>query len=48
MKKKKNVKKNRPDYPTDALNLQRLPKSFSPLHVKNATFFLSYFLKNDD
>ena len=27
---------------------QRLPKSFSQLHVKNSRFFLSYFLKNDD
>ena len=24
---------------------QRLPKSFSELHVKNSSFFLSYFLK---
>ena len=27
---------------------QKLPKSFSQLHVKNSTFFLSYFLKKDD
>ena len=27
---------------------QRLPKSFSELHVKNSRFFLSYFLKKDD
>ena len=27
---------------------QRLPKSFSQLHVKNSRFFLSYFLKKDD
>ena len=27
---------------------QKLPKSFSQLHVKNSRFFLSYFLKKDD
>ena len=27
---------------------QRLPKSFSQLHVKNSRFFLPYFLKKDD
>ena len=27
---------------------QRLPKSFSQLHVKNSRFFLSFFLKKDD
>ena len=27
---------------------QRLPKSFSQLHVKNSRFFLSYFLQKDD
>ena len=27
---------------------QRLPKSFSQLHVKNSRFFFSYFLKKDD
>ena len=27
---------------------QWLPKSFSQLHVKNSTFFRSYFLKKDD
>ena len=27
---------------------QRLPKSFSQLHVKNSRFFLLYFLKKDD
>ena len=27
---------------------QRLPKSFSQVHVKNSRFFLSYFLKKDD
>ena len=27
---------------------QRLPKSFSQLHVKNSRFFLSYILKKDD
>ena len=27
---------------------QRLPKSFSQLHVKNPRFFRSYFLKKDD
>ena len=27
---------------------QRLPKSFSQLHVKNSRFFLSYFWKKDD
>ena len=27
---------------------QRLPKSFSQLHVKDSGFFLSYFLKKDD
>ena len=27
---------------------QRLSKSFSQLHVKNARFFLSYFLQKDD
>ena len=27
---------------------QRLPKTFSELHVKNSRFFVSYFLKKDD
>ena len=27
---------------------QRLPKSFSQLHVKNSRFYLSYFMKKDD
>ena len=27
---------------------QKLPKSFSQLHVKNSRFFVSYFLKKDD
>ena len=27
---------------------QRLPKSFSQLHVRNSIFFRSYFLKKDD
>ena len=35
--------------PTFSIKLgQKLPKSFSQLHVKNSRFFLSYFLKKDD